>query len=184
MPRFWVRDPAPEQPGRRRLKAAPSSRSVPLVDLTAATAERYVRHAFRQLLDVADRLGEERVNERPHGPGTNSVAALVAHCCGVAEFWLGHVALGEPSDRDRDGEFEAAANLPELHAMVDATLDRAAHHLARLDGGAGIDQGGRRFLLDEDTTDASVVLHVLEELYQHLGHAELTADALGAPAAG
>jgi uncharacterized damage-inducible protein DinB len=154
------------------------------VDLTAATAERYLRHAFRQLLDVADRLGEDRVNERPHGPDTNSVAALVAHCCGVAEFWLGHVALGEPSDRDRDGEFEAAANLAELHAMVDAAVDRAAALLARLDAGEGTDDGGRVVLLDEDGSDASVVLHVLEELFQHLGHAELAADALGARAAG
>ena len=154
------------------------------MELTAATAERYLRHAFRQLLDVADRLGEEQVNERPHGPGTNSVAALVAHCCGVAEFWLGHVALGEPTDRDRDGEFEAAANLAELHAMVDAAVDRAAALLARLDAGEGTDEGGRVFLLDEDGSDASVVVHVLEELFQHLGHAELAADALGARAAG
>jgi uncharacterized damage-inducible protein DinB len=152
------------------------------VELTAATAERYLRHAFRQLLDVADRLGDERANQPPHGSGTNSVAALIAHCCGVTEFWLGHVALDEPTDRDRDGEFVAAANVVELHAMVDATLERAASLLTRLDDGEGADvRGGRRLLLDEDTSDASVVVHVLEELYQHLGHAELTADALGAP---
>lgn len=29
-----------------------------------------------------------------------------------------------------------------------------------------------------DTSDASVVLHVVEELFQHLGHAELAAEAL------
>ncbi len=153
------------------------------MELSAATSERYLRHAFWQLLGVADRLGDERVNERPHGPTTNSVAALVAHCCGLTEFWLGHVALGEPSDRDRDGEFEAAGNVAELHAMVDATLERSAALLARLDAGAGTDEGGRELLLDGDVTDGSVVIHVLEELYQHLGHAELTADALGAPAA-
>lgn len=147
------------------------------MELTAGTAGRYLRHAFRQLLDVADRLGDERVNRQPHGPGTNSVAALVAHCCGLTEFWLGHIALGEPTDRDRDGEFEAAANVIELHAMVDATLERAEAFLARLAAGDGTDDDdGRAFLLDEDRSDASVVLHVLEELYQHLGHAELTAD--------
>ena len=154
------------------------------MELSAATAERYLRHAFRQLLDVADRLGDERANLEPHGPSTNSVASLIAHCCGVTEFWLGHIGLGEPTDRDRDGEFVSAANVVELHAMVDATLERASALLARLEAGEGNDAaGGRGLLLEEDASDASLIVHVLEELYQHLGHAELTADALGAPAA-
>ena len=54
---------------------------------------------------------------------------------------------------------------------------QAAEDLARLGAGEGIDQGGRQFLLDADMSDASVVLHVVEELYQHLGHMELAADA-------
>ena len=32
--------------------------------------------------------------------------------------------------------------------------------------------------VDGDTSDASVVIHVLEEAFQHLGHMELAADAL------
>jgi hypothetical protein len=39
--------------------------------------------------------------------------------------------------------------------------------------------GGREHLLDGDESDAAAVLHVLEEIHQHLGHMELTADALG-----
>jgi hypothetical protein len=65
------------------------------VDLTPATASGYVRRAFDLMLAVADRLGDDRVNDRPLGP-----------------------------------------------------------------------------------SDASLVLHVTEELYQHLGHCELAADAL------
>lgn len=72
------------------------------MQLSPATAEAYVRHAFAQMLEVADRLGEPLINQRPLGPHTNAVP------------------------------------------------------------------------------DASVVIHVLEELYQHLGHMELTADALRA----
>ena len=48
-------------------------------------------------------------------------------------------------------------------------------------GGGSATELPSRFLLDGDTSDASVVLHVLEELYQHLGHIELTADALVGP---
>ncbi|MBN2623767.1 MAG: DinB family protein [Acidimicrobiales bacterium] len=150
------------------------------MQLSPATAEAYVRHAFAQMLQVADRLGEPLINRRPHGPHTNAVAALVVHCCAVAEFWLGHVALGHPSDRDRDSEFSRTATLADLHVLVDHTIERVVEHLGRLEAGDGTDEGGRQFLLDGDTSDASVVLHVVEELYQHLGHMELTADALRA----
>jgi hypothetical protein len=150
------------------------------VNLEPSTAERYLRHAFGQMLDVVDRLGDERVNRRPHGDGTNAVAALVIHCCGVTEFWLGHVALGRPSTRDRAAEFVATASVAELHELVARTVDTAAADLVRLEAGEGNDRnGGRAHLLDGDGSDASAVLHVLEEIYQHLGHMELTADALG-----
>lgn len=154
------------------------------MELTTTTAVTYLRHAFTQLLGVADRLGEPAINTRPLGPGTTAVAALIVHCCGVTEFWLGHVALGEPSHRDRAAEFSRTATLAELHVLVEATLDRAADHVARLDAGEGTDEGGRQFLLGADTSDASVVLHVVEELYQHLGHAELAADVLAGPPTG
>jgi uncharacterized damage-inducible protein DinB len=148
------------------------------VKLDPGTAERYLRHAFGQMLVVADRLGDERVNVRPHGESTNAVAALVIHSCGVAEFWLGHVALGRASDRDRAAEFSSTATVAELHELVEATLARAADDLVALEAGRGVDSEGRRHLLDGDTSDASVVVHVIEEAYQHLGHMELAADAL------
>jgi uncharacterized damage-inducible protein DinB len=148
------------------------------VELSAVTAEAYIRHAFAQMLAVADRLGEPLINRRPLGPQTNAVAALVIHCCAVAEFWLAHVALGYPSARDRETEFSRAATLAELHALVGDSLERTAGYLRRLEAGEGTDGGGRQFLLDGDVSDASVVLHVVEELYQHLGHMELATDAL------
>jgi uncharacterized damage-inducible protein DinB len=150
------------------------------VNLDLATAERYLRHAYRQMLDVVDRLGDDRVNVKPHGERTNAVAALVTHCCGVTEFWLGHVALGRQSTRDRAAEFVTTATVAELHELVDRTVAAAVEDLGRLDAGEGTDDNhGRVHLLDGDGSDASAVLHVLEELYQHLGHMEVTADGLG-----
>lgn len=131
------------------------------------------------MLEVADRLGEEKVNERPLGAGTNAVAGLIVHCCGVTEFWLSHVALGGPSNRDRDGEFSTTATIDELHRLVDTALAGALADVAQIEAGFGQDEGGgRQFLPGGDGSDAGVVLHVLEELYQHLGHMELAADAL------
>ena len=150
------------------------------MELTPATAERFVEHALQELLAVAERVPASAVNARPHGDATNSIASLVVHCCGVVEHWLGHVALGEPTTRDRDGEFRATATLAELQGTVAAALERARTFLGRLDGDGGTDPTSRPVLYGGDRSDAAVVLHVIEECFQHLGHAELTADALQA----
>jgi uncharacterized damage-inducible protein DinB len=153
--------------------------NTPAMELDRRTAQLYIRHAFRQMLEVADGLGDGRVNDRPLGPETNAVAALVVHCCGVAEFWIGHVGLGRPTDRDRESEFSRTATVAELHAMVDATLAQMSEDLAAMDAGkTQADRTGRQFLEGGDESDGAIVLHVLEELYQHLGHMELAADAL------
>jgi uncharacterized damage-inducible protein DinB len=151
------------------------------MELQRGTAELYMHHAFGQMLDVADRLGDERVNDRPFDrwPKTNAVAALVIHSCAVTEFWIGHVALGRPTDRDRESEFSSTATLAELRALVDETLTRVSEDLAAMDEGrTQADRTGRQFLEGGDESDGAIVLHVLEELYQHLGHMELAADAL------
>jgi uncharacterized damage-inducible protein DinB len=149
------------------------------MELERGTAELYMRHAFEQMLDVADRLGDTRVNDRPIGSDTNAVAALIIHSRAVAEFWIGHVALGRPSDRDRESEFSTTATVAELHALVDETLAQLSEDLAAIDAGkAQPDRTGRQFLDGGDDSDGAIVLHVLRELYQHLGHMELAADAL------
>jgi uncharacterized damage-inducible protein DinB len=146
--------------------------------LGADTAGVFVDLAFDGLLRVADRLGDDLVNVRPVGPDTTSVAALVVHCCGVAEYWLGHVALGDPSERDRDAEFGTVASVAALHERVAAVRVVVAGCLDRLDSGSGTDPTGRPPLWGGHTSDAAIVLHVVEELFQHLGHAELSADVL------
>jgi uncharacterized damage-inducible protein DinB len=149
------------------------------MELERGTAELYMRHAFEQVLGVADRLGDDRVNERPLGPDTNAVAALVVHCCAVTEFWIGHVALGRPTSRDRESEFSTTATVSELHAIVARTITQVAEDLAAIDKGrVQADRTGRQFLEGGDESDGAIVLHVLEEIYQHLGHMELAADAL------
>jgi hypothetical protein len=150
------------------------------MELRASTGAIYLRHAFSQMLAVAERVGESGINVQPAGRSTNAIAALVVHCCGVTEYWLGHVALGRPSTRDRDAEFTTTASLDELRDLVTRTVAQAEDDLGRLDAGRGTPETTRRAESFEghDPSDAAVVLHVLEELYQHLGHIELTADVL------
>lgn len=148
------------------------------MELAPETASVYVRLAFDQMLAVADRLGDARVNKRPIGPDTNAVAAIVIHCCGVTEFWLGHVGLGRESQRERDAEFARTATVAELHDLVDASVRQIAADIEALEAGATSPYAEGRQFLPVEEGDATLVLHVLEELFQHLGHAELAADAL------
>jgi hypothetical protein len=151
------------------------------MELAPSTATGYARLAFDQMLAVADRLGDDGVNERPIAPHVNSVASLVVHCCGVTEFWLGHVGVGRPSARDRDAEFTTTATVAELHERVAACLAQMEADVAAID--AGIDSPhaeGAQLLQVAPGDDASLVVHVIEELFQHLGHCEIAADAITA----
>ena len=164
------------------------------MELSAGSVSAYLRLAFDQVTAVADRLGDELVVARPvessaGGQATNSVAALVVHSCAVTEWWLGHVALGRPSNRDREAEFRATATVEELRVLVAATLRQAEADLVEMAGrstkGDGDEAdageaapGAAAHPVERYRSDASVVLHVIEELYQHLGQMEITADVL------
>jgi len=151
------------------------------VELESDTVGTYVALAFSQMLGVAERLGDGRVNLRPHGAATNSVAATVLHCCAVAEFWLGHVGLGRASERARDDEFSKTGTVAELEAAVGRSMAQIGSDVTAISAGQVSPYvEGRQFLPRGDQSEASLVLHVIEELFQHLGHIELTADALTA----
>lgn len=148
------------------------------MELSAATGLAYLRYPFEQMLGIADLLGEPLLNERPTSSGTNAVGALVLHCCAVTEFWLGHVALGRTSLRDRDGEFARATTPTECRQAVSQALVQAEQDLQLLQAGAGVPHVARARLHGGVGDDDAVVLHVVEELFQHLGQMEVTKDVL------
>jgi uncharacterized protein (DUF952 family) len=138
----------------------------------------YLDAALGDMVALAVRAGRH-LNVRPHGKGTNSVGALVVHCCAVCEFWLGHVALGREDRRDRDAEFAARTQLVHLEAAIERTRRRSSQDLAALAVTPGR-PSELRVQLPAGGSDRALVLHVLRELHQHLGHMELTIDALRA----
>src|SRR5260370_5938967 len=114
-----------------------------------------------QMLDVADRLGDAKVNLKPIGPQTNAVAGLIVHCCELTEFWLGHVGLGRPSHRDRESEFTTTATLVELHARVHVTMAKTTADLNEIaNGNAEADRTLRHVLPHGDTSAATLVRHL------------------------
>lgn len=152
------------------------------MEMTAATIEHYLGVAFSGMNRVLDRLDDDSVNVRPGDWGTNSVAGLIVHCCELAPSWFETAGLGRHGDRDREGEFAATATIGELQSRIEATLVRIGPIVQDfVTGPTAGDHELRVFLPGDDHSDAALVLHVFEELFQHLGHMEVTADAVGRP---
>ncbi len=149
------------------------------MDLSSDTTSVYLRHAFAGMNRVLDRLDDERVNVRPEGWGTNSVAGLIVHCCELSPSWFATPGLGREGERDRDGEFAATATVAELRERIAVAADLSCALAVEFTAGpTATDHPLRDFMPGADRSDGALVLHVFEELFQHLGHMEVTADAL------
>lgn len=149
------------------------------MQLTTTTQCVYFDVAWDGMRRVLDRLDDCTVNQRPNGPESNSVACLVVHCCELTRFWLDHVGLDHPTDRDRDTEFRVNASVADVRARLDEVQAQCETMLGTLDGGSSaLYHPARADLPGGDRSDAAVVLHVFQELFQHLGHMEITADTV------
>lgn len=150
------------------------------VDAVASYADR----AVDALTAIVTGLGDDLANQRPDLPGANSPYVILRHCLGVMEFWGGQVVAGREVHRDRDAEFRAQGPVAELAAAAQAAKRQLRSDLAVADPAAPVrgthPTTGRGEL--EMASQGHALLHILEELYQHLGQAEITRDLLRASA--
>jgi hypothetical protein len=136
--------------------------------------------ALRGMVRIVADLGDERANRRPSFPGANSPFVILTHCLGVLEYWGGATIAERSIERDRAAEFTASGPVAPLLAQAEKARVRFAEDLAGLDPWAAPHSVHR----DPDDpvpygeTKGAVLLHVLEELFQHLGQMEITRDAL------
>lgn len=140
----------------------------------------YVDHALDAMIEILSMLGDELANDKPALPGANSPFQIVTHCLGVMEFWGGQRIAGRDVHRDRSAEFQASGRVEQLAARVADQRTRFVADLDSLDSVAA--PNGPVNPKDADLplgkSQAGVVFHVVEELYQHLGHLEITRDLL------
>lgn len=127
-------------------------------------------------------LGDELANAQPTVPDANTAYQIVRHCCGVLEFWGGRVLADRPISRDRAAEFSSSGSVDELILLVQRQRDAFTEDLLGFDGSAEPRGPLRESDLDrgEVRTQGGVLLHVYEELAQHRGHLDLTADLVRA----
>lgn len=140
----------------------------------------FVDRALDGLLAVVASLGDDLANTVPPLPGANAPAALLVHCLGVVEFWGGAVIAGRTVERDRAAEFETRATLAVLTSRVAAAKRQLRGDLAVFDGCADVRTRPPDAFRGPAglSTQGAALVHLYEELAQHLGHAEITRDVL------
>ena len=136
--------------------------------------------ALREMARIVADLGDERANRRPPFPGANSPYVILTHCLGVVEYWGGATVAERPIERDRAAEFTASGPVAPLLARAESARERLTEDVAGLETW-DVPRSVRRDPDDPvpySETKGAVLLHILEELFQHLGQMEITRDAL------
>ena len=149
-----------------------------MADPTIEAARDILGDSLVELRKAVDGCSADQLNRRPAGDDTNPLAVLVTHAMHSTRSWLS-LATGAPlPDRDRPAEFLVAVDDP---AAFLAWLDgMSAECRALLDGDVAYDPGAtatapwRTDAPDEPVTAAWALLHALEHLREHVGHAQLT----------
>ncbi len=140
----------------------------------------FVDLALGQMAAIIEELGDELVNRRPPFRDTNSAFVILTHCLGVMEYWGGATVAERPVERDRAAEFTSSGDAAGILRRTEQASRRLREDLVGLDS-ASPPVSVRR---DPDEpvpyteTKGAVLMHLLEELFQHLGQMELTRDAL------
>ena len=150
--------------------------------ISVDTVVSYVDRTVDQMAAIVSELGDDLANREPDLPGANSPFAILRHCLGVMEFWGGQVVAGRKVNRDRDAEFRARGPVADLVADAAAAQRQFRADAATADPSVpprGTRPGMGRDEL-ETSTQGGALLHVLEEVTQHLGQMELTRDVLKA----
>ena len=152
------------------------------VDLPEDEYLYFVDQAVRAMAGIVADLGDERACSTPDIPGANSAYALLTHCLGVIEYWAGQVNLGRDVHRDRAAEFTATGPVAALLARVDTVLAQLAADVAAAAGRDRVAQPPAKWARghERELSPAGVLLHVYEEVSQHLGQLEVIRDALRA----
>ncbi|HYB88531.1 MAG TPA: DUF664 domain-containing protein [Streptosporangiaceae bacterium] len=140
----------------------------------------YVDRAVEAMADIVGDLGDDLANARPGLPGANSPYAILRHCLGVMDFWAGQVVAGREVERDRDAEFRASGPVTGLIAAAQMAQRRFRVDIMFADPGARPPGTHPTTQPDELelTTQGHALLHVMEEVFQHLGQMEITRDLL------
>jgi uncharacterized damage-inducible protein DinB len=125
------------------------------------------------VLKDLETLPNEALDWTP-GPDTNSVSVVIVHLTGAERFLIGDVILQDPSNRNRDAEFQVRGmTMEELVRRLNTTDTYIRAALEKLD----LPDLEATRLHPRHGSQVSVswaLLHALEHAATHLGHIQLT----------
>ena len=123
-----------------------------------------------------EQLTDEQIWWRPNEE-SNSIGNLILHLCGNARQWIVSGVGSQPSDRDRDAEFERRDPIArdELLALLRSTLTDVEHTLRTLDPSTVLEP---RTIQGHDVDILEAIFHVTEHFSMHTGQIFLLTKVL------
>lgn len=126
----------------------------------------------REILKALNELPPEALDWKP-GPETNSLTVLIVHLSGAERYWIGDVAQGDSSQRDRNAEFQVRGlnrdvlkkRIEDLDVYEKATF--AEMGLGELEEERVSARDGRKYSV------AWALSHALEHTAVHVGHIQM-----------
>ncbi len=152
----------------------------PPVAVSSAHYLWFVDLALSGMASIVEGLGDDMANRRPLFRDANSPFMILTHCLGVMEFWAGATVAERAVQRDRAAEFAARGDVAGLLRRTEQARRRLHEDMVDFDTWAA-PAGVQRNPADPNPyheAKGAVLLHILEELFQHLGQMEITRDAL------
>jgi len=150
-----------------------------VADPTIEAARSIVDESLDAMRAAIAGASVDALNRRPAGDETNSIAVLVVHAVSSTRWWLSVALAGTVPDRDRPSEFlTTVAGADELLGVFDPI---AGDCRTLLQTDAAFEAGAiREDPRDGDrVTAAWALVHAVEHLREHVGHAELTRQLFG-----
>ncbi len=141
--------------------------------------EYQLRNVVNDLLATLDGIPDDQFNDwkqaaaREGGHAMNTFAALAIHAVSAGEFMTLHAVGGQPSQRDREAEFEATGSPAEIVTRYERWLD-GVHELMAGFTDADLDRPSfsERYT-ERNWRAAETLLHALDHTALHAGHLQV-----------
>jgi uncharacterized damage-inducible protein DinB len=152
-------------------------------DATIEAARDLLGDSLDELRQAVDGCSPEQLNRRPAGEETNSLTVLATHALHSTRSWISLATGADLPHRDRPAEFRVVVeDVGAFISWFDATAGECRALLDAADpfdpGRVGTAPWRADDRAAEPVTAAWALLHALSHLREHVGHAQLTRQAL------
>ena len=94
----------------------------------------FIDRAFDGMSKIVMDLGQEIANKRPALDGGNSPYAILFHCVGLTNYWVGTLIGNRSTERDRYNEFVATGDINSLLKSVEEIKKQIRLDLKKFNG--------------------------------------------------